>query len=325
MVASGILAVAMLVFGVATNYPVVLVSYVAWGSAFTFRVGADSALLYDTLKQVGREAELPAIHGRSWALRSAAGLLGLLLGAPIAAATRYSFTFTFSAPCSPAHCRSRSGCTNRLERSRSGMSRTTLLRVRLDRLLGAAVRSLRLRRLGRRGAGFGGPGRPASQPWLAEHGVATAQPSACGRRRFVASGCRRSAGGWLLRDGGTDRLLRAARVAGRVLCALAGFGEAPVAVAFLGIGVVRGLHDPFLSDYVNRQVDSERRATVLSVQNVAGNLVMASVWPLAGVVSDALGLSAVFAMYACGTLLLGVGAICLWSRAERALNAGRLT
>jgi hypothetical protein len=72
-------------------------------------------------------------------------------------------------------------------------------------------------------------------------------------------------------------------------------------------------------------VRSERRATVLSVQNVAGNLVMAAVWPLAGIVSDARGLSAVFAMYACGTLLLGVGAISLWSRAERALDAGRLT
>ena len=66
-----------------------------------------------------------------------------------------------------------------------------------------------------------------------------------------------------------------------------------------------------------RCVESERRATMLSVQSVASNLAMAVVWPLAGVVADRSGLEAAFGMYAAGVLALGGGAFLLWSRAER--------
>ena len=49
------------------------VSYVAWGLAVTFRSGADTALLYDSLKQVGREDEFQRTNGRVWAIRSTSG------------------------------------------------------------------------------------------------------------------------------------------------------------------------------------------------------------------------------------------------------------
>ena len=87
-------------------------------------------------------------------------------------------------------------------------------------------------------------------------------------------------------------------------------------VGFLGIAAVRGLHHPVLAGYVNRRIESPRRATVLSVQNLMGNVVMAVVWPLAGVVADGSGLRAVFLMYAFGTLAVGGGALLLWDRAE---------
>ncbi len=45
-------------------------------------------------------------------------------------------------------------------------------------------------------------------------------------------------------------------------------------------------------------------------------LSVAIVWPLAGVVADAFRLRGAFWMYASGTLLLGGGALLLWSRAE---------
>ena len=74
--------------------PCILISNLAWGLAFTFRSGADTALLYDSLKQAGREGDFQRINGRFWALRSSAMLAGLLLGAPIAAATSYTFAIT---------------------------------------------------------------------------------------------------------------------------------------------------------------------------------------------------------------------------------------
>lgn len=99
--------------------------------------------------------------------------------------------------------------------------------------------------------------------------------------------------------------------------ALAGIDHAWVAVAFLGVALARGLHNPVLAGYVNRRIESERRATVLSVQSVAGNVAMTIAWPLAGVVADAFGLRGAFLMYAAGTLALGGGALVLWNRAER--------
>src|SRR5262245_2256114 len=53
-IASGVLAVSMFIYGVASSYPVILLSNLAWGLAFTFRSGADVALLYDSLKEAGQ-------------------------------------------------------------------------------------------------------------------------------------------------------------------------------------------------------------------------------------------------------------------------------
>ena len=47
-------AVAVFVFGIADSYAIILVSYSAWALALTFQSGADAALMYDSLKQVGR-------------------------------------------------------------------------------------------------------------------------------------------------------------------------------------------------------------------------------------------------------------------------------
>jgi len=103
MLASGILAISMFVYGIATSYPVILISNLAWGLAFTFRSGADVALLYDSLQQAGREEEFQRASGRLFALRSGAMLAGLLIGAPLAAATSYSFAIvTTSALCAGA-------------------------------------------------------------------------------------------------------------------------------------------------------------------------------------------------------------------------------
>jgi hypothetical protein len=45
---------------------------------------------------------------------------------------------------------------------------------------------------------------------------------------------------------------------------------------------------------------------------------MTPLWPLAGFVSDVAGSRGAFGMYAGGALLLGLGAVWAWSRAEHA-------
>ena len=95
--AAAVLSVSMFIYGVASSYLVILLSNLAWGLAFTLRSGADVALLYDSLKDQGREHEFQRINERRTALGTLAALLGFLLGAPIAAASSYSTAISGSA------------------------------------------------------------------------------------------------------------------------------------------------------------------------------------------------------------------------------------
>jgi MFS family permease len=318
--ASGVLALSMFVYGVASSYPVILISNVAWGLAFTFRSGADAALLYDSLKQLGRERDFQRVSGRFWALRSTATLAGFLLGAPLAAATSYSVAIASSAAISG--CALPVALRMREPRHARSHDHEPYLRTLASGLREAWRRpSLRYVFLvsGVVGAGAAGPLLLLQQPWLAEHGVGTAALGIWqGPVQAMEILAALMAGAVLsqLRERGA--LLALPLILGACSAGLAGIDRLGAAAAFLGVALVRGLHNPILAVYVNRRIDSERRATLLSVQSVCGNVAMALLWPLAGLVADAFGLRAAFLMYACVTLVGGGAALLLWDRAERA-------
>ncbi len=318
MIGAAFFAVAVLVFGLATNYPLILTSYILWSLAVTFRVGADSALLYDTLKQIGQEERFHGAMGRLWATRSTALLAGLLLGAPLASATNFSFTFEASAGLAlaaivvalwmhePRHV---------AVEAREAMGQTLLQGV------GEAWRQPAIRYVilysGVVSLGFFGPVVIFQQPWLAEHGVATQHLGlwqAPARAGEIAAAL---GAGWLLLRMGERAAFFALPVT-LVACnlALAGIDHSWIVAAFVGIGVVSGLQNPFLANYINHRIDSERRATVLSVQSVVQNVMLAGAQPLGGVIADAWGLRAVFLMFAMMVLVLGGGTLALWERAR---------
>jgi len=89
-------AIAITFFGLATNFWLILCSYLVWGMAFSLLSGTESAFIYDTLKSLGREGEYPRIYGRGWAVQTAAMVGGTLLGAPIADATSLPFPIVLS-------------------------------------------------------------------------------------------------------------------------------------------------------------------------------------------------------------------------------------
>jgi MFS family permease len=319
MLASGILSLAMFIYGAATSYLVILVSNLAWGLAYTFRSGADTALLYDSLKEAGREGDFQRINGRFWALRSSAMLAGLLLGAPIAAATSFTVAITLGAilhGCAfvvalsmhePRHARKHAG---------EPYLRTLASGVR-DAWRKPTLRWIFLYS-GVVGAGAAGPLLLLQQPWLAEHGVRTAELGLWQAPVHAAEVLAALAAGWVLSRLGERRAFLALPVT-LSLCgvALARIDHAWIAVAFLGVALARGLHHPVLAGYVNRRIESRRRATVLSVQSVAGSVAMALAWPFAGAVADVFGLRGAFLMYASGTLALAGGTLLLWNRTER--------
>jgi MFS family permease len=54
----------ILLFGLAPNYPLLLLANSLWAFAITFISGADIAFFYDTLRELGREDEYPKYRGR---------------------------------------------------------------------------------------------------------------------------------------------------------------------------------------------------------------------------------------------------------------------
>src|SRR5688500_4464647 len=60
-------SVAIVFFGLATSFWLLLVSYLIWGVGFSLLWGTESAFIYDSLKAMGREEEYPKIYGRGWA------------------------------------------------------------------------------------------------------------------------------------------------------------------------------------------------------------------------------------------------------------------
>ena len=74
--------------------------------------------------------------------------------------------------------------------------------------------------------------------------------------------------------------------------------------------LVRGINGPVLNDYINRCIDSDIRATVLSVKALVGRLMFAALGPTVGWVSDTYSLAAAFLV--CGTVFLLCGLVFLF-------------
>lgn len=66
-------ACTILGFGLTTSYWQLFADYMLWAVAASMRSGTDGALLFDTLKQSGRELEFRKIAGRGYALCVLAG------------------------------------------------------------------------------------------------------------------------------------------------------------------------------------------------------------------------------------------------------------
>jgi MFS family permease len=324
MLASGILAVSMYVYGVAESYALILVSNLTWALAFTFRSGADAALLYDSLEGIGREDEFQRIFGRLWALRSGAALGGLLLGAPIAAATSYSFAIVLTAAVA-AVAMGIAFLMHEEPRTVDVESRGVGWTASYSRVLGSGLREAldkpTLRALflfsAVVAAVAAAPLHLLQQPWLVAHDVVIAKVGLLQAASHAVALLSALAAAGLVARFGLRAALAMLPLGLFVFCGLLGAVDHLAAgVAFLGVAAIAGLQEPLLADVVNRQIASERRATVLSVKQMFSNVLMAVFWPLAGTSIDRVGLAPVFLAYGVGALVLGTFTLRLWVRSE---------
>src|SRR3989344_3248955 len=74
-----VVAVAALVYGSVAEFEIFLLGEFLFAAAMALISGADEALLYDSLKEAGREEERKKVFGRANSFH----LLGMLVAAPI--------------------------------------------------------------------------------------------------------------------------------------------------------------------------------------------------------------------------------------------------
>ncbi len=90
-------AVATAIFALASTVPILFGSYLVLGIAMTLYSGASEALLYDTLRILGRTSEYERHHGRSQGLFWLMMILATAVGGPLSYAIGYSAAIIVSA------------------------------------------------------------------------------------------------------------------------------------------------------------------------------------------------------------------------------------
>ena len=340
--------IASVAFAFSATYPMLMLSYAIMATSMTLYSGAGHALLFDTLRQLGRTNEYEKHVGRSEAGAFAAMLVATMLGGPLAALVGFSNTILIGA----------------------------------SAMAVAAVFALMLREPPRSEAEF--TGQPANQ--LNGANGQNGQPAAA--EPPPQSVLRNMLVGWFtvwrrktlfaiiifatlmgvvfempefflqtfVRFQGIDPRdaldtgfvysgliippiagmvigsLLAAGVAGRFgerralpLLLLAGillfvplmlWNSLWVIIAIALVAVLRGMIRPIATGYINRRIASDQRATVLSMFELSMGVLMAACTPLVGSAADLLSFQWAFALCLAVLLLVGGLFAFTWRRAH---------
>lgn len=317
MAISGVLyAVTILGFGFASNYWMLFFDYILWAFAQSMRSGADSALLFDTLKSGGFESQYQRIAGRGFAISLVATLVSIVTGAFVAEIVGLSLVVKISALTPLAAMAAalllwepRAGHAERHYWASLTGGMTFAWRhpqVRYTLLIGSVL--------------LAGTFAPVVlvQPFLIHHSVATGLYGVCqaplrlatiiGAIIAVRVGLRTGVGGLLLLGCVT------------IVAAYAGLAliDAQVAFAlFLFPSVFHGLNRPVLEGYLHPRIPSTQRATVMSVMQLCFALQVMWFEPALGIFTDDFGLRSAFAFTVGYFLVLMPPLLFLWWRAQR--------
>ncbi|MBI2760295.1 MAG: MFS transporter [Chloroflexi bacterium] len=322
-------ATAVLLFGLAPSFWWILGTYLVWGVSMTLASGADAAFLYDSLAALGREGEFTRAIGRARAFGIGAGLVGGLIGAPLAAATDLSVPILISAGLGliaavivltfrePAH---------------HGADAAPP-RLHYFQVMGEALRhtwhSPPLRSMVALNAvllSAGMVGFIFFQPFLVDAGVPLGNFGVLDVPVRLASVAGSLVAYRLARRLGERSLLFA--VTAGFSGALLVLAAAPALVAvsmFALLNFQFATVGPVTSEYVNRHAPQHLRATVASVANMANSVVFAVAEPGLGVIADHAGLRTSFFVGGVSVGVLGAMALVMWLWMSRGEASGQST
>ncbi len=287
MFSAALFSVAIVFFGLASTFWLLMGSYLVWGLAFSLLWGTESAFLYDSLKALGRESEYPRIYGRGWAVATGAQVVGTLLGAPIADATSlqapiiasgaitavaFMVTFTFHEPAVEAR-------THHPSYGQILRDSAALIRARPD--IRNVILYFGLVTIGSIGVVF------FFQPFLVDHDVDVGAVGLWQTPMRLAGIVAALAAHRLMSGFGEKRtfiMMPVMIIGGYTLLGLWDSVYAQVAFPMLNFAVI--LSQPTVTDYLNRRVPSEQRATMVSFTNLIRSAVLIPSAPLLGLLAD---------------------------------------
>jgi MFS family permease len=313
----GVEGAGVLIFALADNFPLLMLSYALWASGIAFRSGNDGAFLYDALAAEGRTEEYADRYGAIQALMRFATSGGAIAGGVVAGVANLQFAafsgflvyllaipalFAMREPprVSSSGVHSYLGTLGgawTLLRRRPALRYVILFEVAL--MMAMPIQFLLF------------------QPFLREHDIPLLLVGAL----IVPIELSAAAGSLL--SGRASRAIGipalglvalGATIGGLLL--LAALDHLVLLLAFALPQIARGVFAPAVSAYINQRATSDVRATVLSVGPFGHSLIFALVAPLAGVAGDA-SLRLAFAITAALILAAGGGFLALWWRADR--------
>lgn len=306
LIGSALYMLNFLFYYLAEGPAMLVASGIAFGAALAFFSGTDSAFLYDSLKGLGREHEFKGVEGRAFGLQMGAMAVGALIGGPVAdvwgmravllimvivSGANALVTLLFT---EPPRFRAEPRFFAHLGSSLRFAARHP--RVRFLSLFGGTMMALMV------------AGHRLLQPGLQDAGVTLAWFGPI----YAA---------WLL----TCALaaFNAKRIEARVgvhatlvgIPLLLLLGYVPLAFSTAGIILLAiplefafGYQKPAIETYLNTHLDSQRRATILSISGFIMSVALFIIGPLAGLAADLGGLTWGFGVLA----LLSLGGL-LWT------------
>lgn len=283
-------AIGMLIYSFSADFYSFIFAEIVLGIGFSFISGADSAILYDSLKADNREEEYIKYEGRITSAgnfaEALAGVAGGLL-ATISFRTPYYFQFMVASIAIPAALMIKEP-QHVLERSPLKMSEIISIikityqqvemrsAIMISSFTGAATLTY---------AWF-------VQPYFQEAGVPVSVFGILWTLLNLSAGVFSMFAYRIERILGNKKTLLLIVIfisLGFILTSLE-ISLAGIAILF-GFYMIRGIATPVLKDQINQYTDSKVRATILSVRNLEIRIIFAAIGPVLGYLTDTFSLS----------------------------------
>lgn len=316
-----ILLAAAVVYSVGYNFWQFAIAEIIWGLGVTFTSGADSAFVYDTLKQTRKKHDFKKIWGHAKSLEYlAAGIAAVLGGFVATYSLRLNWVLVaFSMLClffvslsfqEPKHykkLKQKKYLIHTVECFKESLTNRNLLFLLLFSSLLSTMWGVAL--------WFYQPYMNQSGLKITYFGVVWASFSI-----FSIIGSRYA---HKIEEKFKEKLSLWLIILANVL-SLIFMSYWFVVWGFIFIFMqqfIRGFANPILQDYTNKHLTSEKRATLLSIQNLSGKLMFSIFGPLFGYFADKYSLSTTLLITGI-SFLLTFSLLMLWLKKKENLNLG---